>query len=810
MSSVLHEFRHAARAFLKTPGQSILAVAALGLGIGLTSTVFSVVYGTVIKGLPFEGSEHLMAVERRALAGAGERSEGVPTRVHELADWRERQRSFEGLGAFALLGVNLAGSEAAPERVPGALLTTDSLALLRVRPHRGRGFGPGDGLPGSPHVAIIGYALWQGRFGSDPNIVGRSVLVNGAPTTIIGVMARGFAFPLNQSIWLPLGVDPLETPCGQGRELSVFGRLKDGVSTGTARLEFAALTRQLAVQEPDSHRGTTVVIKPYWRRFLGPDAAVPGLYTMLAAVFGVLLVACVNVANLLLARAVVRTKELAVRAALGAGRGRLAAQVLAESAVVALAGGALGLALAWVGIGLFRRAAIDTNPPFWMAFTLSAPVLAFVGAMVIVSALASGLAPALRSSRPNLNEILNDAAHGGSSLRLGRFSRILVTAELALSVALLLPSGSMVRSIVELEARDYGFAIADVLTGDVSLPASAYPDRASWLRFSRELERRLQEGSGVRAAALATDIPGRSAPWTSFEIEGQPPASDTSGPATQALAVTTGFFRTYGVRALQGREFQAADTAETEPVAIVNRRFAERFFPDGLTLGRRIRFIEKNAPPEPWRLVVGVVPDMFLGGREGTRDWGVYVPFAQSPSRGFNLVVRATGDPRLLTPWVRQQVAAIDPGLPVGLLSSMQDVIFRATWPARLFGALFASFGLAALLLAVVGLYGVVSFATGQRSHEIGIRMALGAAPRGVVMLVVRQGLWQLVPGILVGLAGGLVLLRVFMQLDAVPRLIDPLTHSVVLAVLAATTIVAYLVPARRASRTDPTMALRQ
>lgn len=803
------DLRFAVRSINRTPGQSLLAVLALALGIGLTSTVFSVVYGAAIKGLPFEDSDRLHVIDLRACSGPADGRGFVSNRIHQLSDWRARQRSFEELAAWSTLGVNLGSEGAVPERVPGALLSANVFRILRVRPEIGREFDEADGRAGAPLVVIIGRGIWLSRFGGDPGIVGRPVRVNGRPATIVGVMPGGFGFPLRESIWLPLDTDPLQAPRGQGPRLTIFGRLGAGVPIEAAQSEFTSLVGGLASEYPDDYARVSPEIRPYWRRFLGDDASVPALYTMLLAVFGVLLVACANVANLLLARAVMRTKELAVRVALGASRAQVAAQVLIESAVIALAGGAAGLVFAWIGISAFRRVAVDTNPPFWMAFTLNGPVVIFVIGLVMVSALAAGLVPALRSARPDLNEVLADSPRGATSLRIGRISRALVTVELALSIALLLPSASLVKSIVALETREFGFAVEGVLTGWVSLPDADYPDEESRLVFFRELQRRFDAASGVRSAALTSLLPAETGRALPFEIEGQPPVNDRDRPATQTFAITDDFFETFGVTSVEGRSFSGSDVAASEPVIMVNQRFAERFFPGGGALGRRIRIIAPGEEAEPWRRIVGIAPEMFLGAGDPTRDWGVYLPLEQRAPAGMSIVLRAHGDPGALATWMRHTVASIDPGLPVGSVFVMKDVIFRETWQTRLFGTLFASFGAIALFLAVVGLYGVVAFSTRQRTQEIGVRVALGAAPATIVALIARQGFWQLLVGSVFGIAGGLALTRVLVPLEFGMSVVDPVPHGSVLALLAASAFAAHLVPALRAARTNPAAVLR-
>jgi putative ABC transport system permease protein len=368
----------------------------------------------------------------------------------------------------------------------------------------------------------------------------------------------------------------------------------------------------------------------------------------------------------------------------------------------------------------------------------------------------------------------------------------------------------MLKAVVGLQTRDFGFAIDDVLTGFVSLPASDYPDDLRRVAFYREVERRLSETRGVRASATSSALPGENGSWWPFEADGQAAEPDQHRPATQAITVSPGFFRAFGVSMLEGRGFLLTDAAAAQPVAIVNRRFVERFFPDGRALGRRVRLIEPEARTNPWRVIVGVAPNMFVGGSDLNRDWAVYVPLEQHPMRAMSIVVRATGAPGVFSASLRQAVAAVDPGLPVGPLSTMQDVMFLATWQTRLFGSLFGAFGIASLFLSVVGLYGVVSFSTGQRTRELGIRLALGATPARLVSLILRSGLWQLLAGSVTGLAAGIGLSSVFVQLEPSMRVVDPVPLAVVLGTFVSATVVAHLVPAGRAMRALRSPALRE
>ena len=759
-----------------------------------------------LRGLPFDHGEQLMAIDRRSVAGS---KAGVPARVHDLADWRERQRSFDGLAAFARTSVNVSRTEGQPEPVPGARLTDNTFDLLRVRPLLGRRFLSGDVLPGAPPVAILGYDLWQNRFGGDPHIVGQTIRLNNIPTTVVGVMARAFQFPLGESIWLPLRVDPLEVKRGEGQSLGVFGRLKEDVMLDAARREFSALALELAELYPDSNRDTSIVIRSYARRYLADDDnAVTGMYIMMSAVFGVLLIACANVANLLLARTIVHAKELAVRSALGASRLQLMSIVLAESGLIAVAGGVLGVGLAYLGIAWFRDRAVATNPPFWLEFKLDGPVLLFVAGAVVVSALVAGLLPALRASRPNLGDALGDGAKGSSSLRLGRFSRVLVVSELVLSCALLLPTGLMIRSIVNVRTFDHGFRISNVLTARVLLPVTDYADDSKRLQFFDDLTNRLRQNASVQSVALASSLPGQSPGQVRVEVEGADAVADHLRPTTGSVSVTSEYFETLGVRPLAGRVFVDGDTGGSLPVVIVNRRFIERFLPVDRAIGHRIRLIDPGSP-QPWLTIVGVVPDLFLGGLRADQRSGVYTPLDQKPRFSMRMVIRTRGEPASITPFVRAQVAALDSSLPVDRALTMGQVLDGETWAVGLFGTLFAAFGVAALLLAAVGLYGVVAFSTSQRTHEIGIRVALGATVGDVVSLVMRQGFSQLGIGVTLGMVLGLGFSRMIASWFFGLGPYDPVTVAIVLVVMLTTTVLACLTPAHRAVRIDPATALR-
>lgn len=804
--NALRDLRFGARLLIKRPGLTAIAVVALGLGIGLTTTMFSIVYGAIIRGLPFERSERILHLER-ANPSEGIRSVAVP--IHDFVDWRAQQKSFEDFTAFYLGTVNVSGAGGKPERYDGAFTTANMFDLLRIRPLFGRTFREGDDRPGGEPVVVIGFRLWQERFGGDRGVLGRTIRANGEVMTVIGVMPEKFLFPLNEEIWLPLRLNPLATKRGEGTFLEVIGRLRDGATIDQARAEFAAIAKRLEQEYPETNKGYTVLIKPFVAEFIGEEA-VAMLYTMLGAVFCVLLIACANVANLLLARAALRTKEVAIRSALGASRFRVIGQLLVETLLLAVAGGAMGVIIASVGVRLFNDAIVDATPPFWIDIKIDPAVLLFVVGLVLLASLIAGLVPAIQASRADVNEVLKDESRGSSSLRLGRFSKGLVIGEIALSCGLLVAAGLMIKSVVRLKSIEFPFATEDVFTARVGLFDTDYPDKASRARFYEELVRRLEGKPGVRSVALTSNLPSTGSEGLSFAVQGKSYPSDADYPRTRRAVVTPGFFEMFGTRVMSGRDLARSDTADSLPVAVVNQSFARKHLPGGDPLGRRIR-VGRSSTDQPWLTIVGVVPDFYIGdldGEEKNPD-GFYVPLAQDALNFMSIAIRAQGPPLALTSMVRGEVTALDPNLPIYFVRSMPQVIQRNTWFYGVFGSLFMIFGFAALFLASVGLYGVMAFSVSSRTQEIGVRMALGAQARDVLTLIMRQGVIELAIGLFLGLglAAGLSRMLKILLFEVEPW--DPAIFGYIVAVLAATCIVACLVPAQRAMRVDPMEALR-
>jgi putative ABC transport system permease protein len=802
------DLRHTARSLSRSPGLTVSAVLALGLGIGLATTIFSFLYAAMYRPLPVPEGDRIVHLEEEDLVQG---LQGLSVTYHDYQDWRTQQTTFEDLAAFYTGTVNLSGDDR-PERYFGAFLTANCWKVLHVRPALGRGFLPGEDLPGAPPVAIIAYSVWQIGFGGDPEVVGRTVRVNGEATTIVGVMPEGFAFPYWEDVWLPLKFDPGTTERGGGPGLEVFGRLRENATLEEARAEFAGISARLAAAYPETNQNLVAVAETYIDSYHGEDAGV-GAAFFLGFGLSVLLIACFNVANLLLARAVTQTRDLAVRVAMGASRLRVVVRVLQQALLLASAGAVLGTLLAITGVGFMDRwiTTVATYPlPFWMELKVDQPVLLFVLSAVAISALASGLVPALRASRTDVHTTLNDASRGNSSLRVGRLSRFLVLSQITLTATLLILAAHLALQVTEIRRADHGYPDADVLTARVALFDGALPDRASRLEFLRELVRRLEERPGVVGAALGTALPGTTGGIWRAAIQGQEYPGITNIPTVRVAYVSPGFFDAFEAPVLEGRPFSASDDDAAGPVAVVNQPFAERFFPGENALGRQIR-LGWPEPDGPWLSVVGVVPDLDMDGAmdpEGNAE-GVYLPMAQTDVRFLSIAVRTRGDPMDLAPALREEVMALQEDTPIYFVQTLRDAINTNLLDLVLVGRLLWALALAAFLLASVGLYGVTAFLAGQRTREWGVRIALGARSEEILRLVLRQGVGQLLLGLTLGvlLAAGSMAVMIRGGMEMTPWNLP--IAGVVCLVLGVTGLAAVLAPAWRATRVDPVEALR-
>jgi predicted permease len=800
------DVRSGVRMLVKYPMLSLVAIATLGLGIGLSTTVFCVVNGGLFKGLPFQDADRIVAV---VATNPSQNQPRRPISSQDLAIWQERQTSFELFGAFGVTPINLSTEEGRPERVTAGQLTVPAFQVLGVQPAYGRGFREGDDKPGAEPVMLLGWDLWQERYAGSPAVVGTTIRAGGVQRTVIGVMPETFMFPFREAMWVPLAIDPLATPRGQGPAYQVVAKLKPGVSLSQARTQAVTIAAQLEQEFPATNKGLSADVMPYTQLALGPEIYAL-LYTMLGAGVGVLLIACVNVSNLLVARASLRQREVAVRIALGAGRARVVRQHLTEVLVLAAIGAVLGSALSVFGMRWFTQALAVNPPPFWMTFGLDHRVMLFVLGLIVLTSLFAGGLPALHAARVTASSALKDDSRSSTSARLGRFSSALVVAELAVSCGLLIAAGLMIKSVVQLKTVPMPFAVENVLTARVDLPRESYPDSAASIRFFEQLLPRLQEAPGIEAATLSDGLPAAGNGVISVQIEGKAYAQESEYPLAREGIVTAGYFETFQTRIARGREFTPADNAAGQPVAIVNESFARIHYPGIDPIGHQMKRIRPNSK-EPWLTIVGVVPDLIMEGigNNNASPVGYYIPIAQSDvANGVRIAVRTTGAPASATASMRSAVASLDPDLAIFEINTLRRVIDRQTWYYTVFGTFFMAFGFSALFLAAAGLYGVMSFAVTQRTREMGVRSALGARGAQLILLVMRRSVVQLAIGLFLGLALALLASG---ALQPVLYKVNPRDAAVfvgVAATLAVASLAASFLPARRVTRIDPVLAL--
>lgn len=818
--TLFQDLRIGARVLLKEKGFCLLGVTVLALGIAGVTTQFSVIDGVILRGLPFPHPEQLMDVELRDPTkppGTGIGGMSDP----DYEDLLAQQKSFQGLAAYlngSTVNVTVDGN---PQRYTGAYVTDQFFRLLGTRPVMGRDFRPADNRPGAPLVTIIGHAIWQRDFNADPDVIGRSVHMNGRMATIIGVMPPGFAFPQNEQLWVPLFAEfpPRSRGDPQAINPAVLGRLKPGVTPEQAEAEFTALARRLALEHPKTNRDLGgALVQSLQDGFIGRQIR-QLLYVMLGAVVVVLLIACVNVMNMQFARATLRAKELAIRGALGATRVRLVRQMLTESLLLASLGAIVGVTIArWAVAYLWHSLNSLTFPlPFWIHFDISNRVLAFTIGTTVLAALTSGLVPALLASRVRSADVLKEGGRGNTSRLANRLTRLLVVGQIALTCALLILSGLMISSVVNQGRLNYGFDTSAVLSARMGLFEGDYPTPASRVAFFDHLLRDLRASPDVAAAALTSRFRmtfNISGP-TTYEIEGATYKTDRDRPVGSVEYVSDGYFSTLGLKLLQGRAFNRDDSDGREPVAIINTTFAEKHFGRASPLGRQVR-VYNPTNPGPWRTIVGVVPDTLMQGPFDTQHdgSGFFVPLSANPPSFVTVVLRPRGgNPNLLAGTLRRVLAGLDPNLPlyfVGTPKVMQQQILAQN---RVVATLFMAFGLVAIVLAAVGLYGVMAFAVSQRTAEYGIRMALGADSSRILRMVMRQGTIQLIVGLALGLAGAVALavLGGSMLANMLPHgnPYNPGIYASVVLLLTAVSVIACLVPARRATRADPMIALR-
>jgi predicted permease len=811
MRPLFDDIRYVTRSLLKSPGLTFVATLALTLGIGLTTAMFSIVYGILLKGLPYPGGDRVVVIQRENPA-RGVTHQNPP--IQDYIDYRAQLHSVIGVAAFTSGTMYVGGTEN-PERVDGSRITANTFDVLGVRPFLGRPFREGEDSPSGGNVALLAYDVWRERYSSDPDVTAKQIRVNGAQYQIIGVLPNGFAFPNNDKIWLPLQADPVATNRVDGPYVTVFAKLKPGVSLDQASVEAASVASRLASEYPASNAGFTASVETFIDSLIGKQRR-QLLYTMLGAVFFVLLIACANVANLLLDRAAHRTREIGVRIALGASRAAVMRLFLAESLVLSVTATAGGIVVAQSGVWAFNRvltmvaAAAGGQVKFFVDIGLHPPVLAFTILVAMTTTLIAGALPAIQSARADIHDVLKDESRGASGFRVGRISHALVIVEVALSCGLLVGAGLMIKSVVHMQKLDPGFTTRNVFIARVGFP-SGYLDTTTQWQFFDQARERVSALPGVKAAALASGLPAvakQGLSNTPFAVEGQTYVTNQDYPTSDVASVTPSFFSVLAIPVLSGRAFTVFDRPGSPSVVVVTRAFAMKFLKGRDPIGRRIQLGGAQSTA-PWSTIVGVVGDVFAGHRDDPKAPAIFQPFAQARTSFASIAARTTGPPMSITQSVREAVAGLNADIPVFWVQSLDAAIANQLWFVRIFGTMFIIFGFVALFLAALGLYAVMSFAVSRRTREIGIRMALGAQGRDVLRMISRQGLWQLGTGIAAGLAlAAAIANRMSVVLFEVePR--DPLILCAVIAVLAVVGLVACLVPATRATRIDPLVAFR-
>ena len=802
MENLLTDIRYGVRSFLKRPGFLIIAVSTLALGIGATTAMFTVVNSVLLRPLPFPESERIVLIEgvapRLGLTGGS-------TSVPDMADLQQQSQSFEQIAGFFGLGVFVTGDDQI-ERVPTVGVTKDFFPLFRINPLHGRALQADDALKaGREPVVVISYALWQRRFGGRADVVNSKVILDGAPETVVGIMPPGFTYPNNTEMWWPLRFDPTKER-RDNRYMRAVARLKPNVPTAQAQAEMNTISERLAQAYVDTNGGWGFQLIQLQERLVGQLRT--SLLILLGAVAFVLLIACANVANLLLARAAFRQQEIAVRTALGASRGRVVRQLLTESVMLSIVSGLIGLGLSiWLIKLLIAISPADS--PRVDEIGIDLRVFGFTLGVTLLAGLLFGLFPALQTSRPNLNEMLKDSGrHGAETGRRNRIGGLLIVSEIALSFVLLAGAGLLIKSFINLRTTDPGFNADNVLVIRLQVAGNKYRESEQLIQVYNQMLDSVRAIPGVQSVGAVQALPLRGDDfnvWRGVIPEGRP-LSPEHGSNAQNLPVTLGYFETLQIPLKAGRLFTDRDNLQSTPVVIINEKFARELWPNENPIGRRFKIWRDE---DVWREVVGVVGNTreSLDEEAGNQ---MYIHYAQDPDwTNLTFTIRTKGEPTALSGAVREAIRGVDPTIPTYNLRTMNDLLAASAAPRRLPMLLLSSFAGVAMLLAMLGIYGVTSYYVTQRTHEIGLRMALGAQIGDVLKLVLRRGMLLALIGIGIGAGGAFALTRYMTTLLFGVKPVDTITFVGVAVVLAAVVFVACLVPARRAAKIDPLEALR-
>jgi putative ABC transport system permease protein len=798
LADLLTDARYAVRQLIKTPGFTVVAVLTLAFGIGATTAIFSVVNTVMLRPLPYPDAERIVRVFERVPQYG--RFSVAPA---NFLDWRQQNTVFERIAAYTPGTATFVGTDG-PERIPMAAISWDTFALLGVTPAHGRSFREDEDLPEQNAVIVISDGMWQRRFGGDPGVLGRTVTLSGVPVTVIGVMPPGFYFPNRDAeFWRPIAFNPASATRG-GHFLAVIARLAPGITIAQADAEMKTIAERLALQYPANSANESAETLALQELIVGPIR--PMLFTLLGAVAVVVLIACANVANLLLVRASVREKEIAIRSALGAGRRRIVMQMLAESLVLALIGGSLGVLLAYLAIGPIQSLGVDSIPRV-AELALDRTVLLFTLAVSLATGVIFGLVPAWQAARGGLGAVLKEGGRSSTGSG-GRWTRsALLVAEVALSIVLLVGASLLIRSFGKLTSVDPGFAADRVLTFSVALPSTTYPEDHNRVSFYDRLLERLQTLPGVEEAGMVQQLPMRGGYVLSFAVQGRPPAAPGDELSANHRVVSPGYFSAMGIPLLRGRTLSDRDAEQSPMVAVVDQAFVERHFPNEDPIGRGI---DIGNGTDGFYEIVGVVGDVHHGGLDATAAPTMYVPFRQDVFSSMWIVVRTAAEPSTMIGTARQAVRELDGALPAFSIMPLSDVVSASVAERRFAMLLLGVFAFVALFLAAVGLYGVVAYGVNQRTQEIGLRMAIGAEPAQVMRMVVGGGMKLATIGVAIGIAGALALASLIASMLYGVTPFDPTSYIVTAGVLLAVAALACWIPARRAMRVDPLVALRQ
>jgi len=810
LEDLFQDLRFASRLMLKERWFTLAGVAAIALGIGANTVGFTIVNAAFLRGFPFPEADRIQAISWRP-----ERGNRDAMSHRDLEDFRSQSRSFSGIAAYSFEAMNISDDHTAPEQSQGAWVTANHFDVLRRPPVIGRGFVTADEQRGAEPVVIIGYEIWKHRFDLDPNVLGRILRVNGQPATIVGVMPERMRFPTNfgSELWVPF--IPTDSQLARDRRvLGAFGRLADGVSPDQAEREIDRIAQQIKLADPDATKGQAGgQIETLVERNLG-GAARPMFITVMGAVIFVLLIACGNVANLLLSRSMYRAREVAVRFALGATRWRIVRQLLIESIALSAIGGLLGLPLAMYAVRAFDAGVKASGAPWWLHFTMDYTVLMYVATICVGTGILFGIAPAMHVSSGNQADTLKEGRGSFGTRRANRFGHILIVGELALTVVLLCGAGLMVRSFFALYATNPGFTVDGLSRLKMQLPPAKYPTPESRARYFEQLQRRLDAIPGLQGVAIATSVPPLDDEEWRFEIDGRRYAEDERRPWTATVTITPSYFDVLGVGISRGRALTAADGAPGAENIVISQAMATRYFPGEDPIGRRLRFRPREEDPDktarPWRTIVGVLAPMLQGSSdEAFRSAVVYLPLRQAAPRTTSVLVRSSLPPGDVMTAIRAAVQSIDVDQPVFNIESMAAVLENERIVYRIFATLFGLLAAIGLTLSSVGIYGVMAYAVTQRTQEIGVRMAIGAKQWDVTWLFLRRGLVQLVLGLGIGLpaALGLATVAQFRLVEIEPT--DPVTMVGITIVVITVALIACAFPARKAARVDPMTALR-